>query len=145
MIAMLLAALVGFAITIVLTPVAVRFFHSRSIGQHIREEVEGHRHKGGTPTMGGLVIILAVASGWLVGHLDLRDASGAWRLGCREGEFTFSARSIEYHEALPQLFDPLLAGFALRSRDRAVVRVLLRLLRLPGGAWLMRAWHASRG
>ena len=70
---------------------------------------------------------------------------GAWRLGCREGEFTFSARSIEHHEALPQLFDPLLAGFALRSRDRAVVRVLLRLLRLPGGAWLMRAWHASRG
>ena len=69
----------------------------------------------------------------------------AWRLGCREGEFAFTARAVEHHEALPQLFDPLLAEFSLRSRDRAVVRVLLRLLRLPGGAWLMRAWHASRG
>lgn len=68
-----------------------------------------------------------------------------WRLACREGEFRFTARGVEQHEALPGLFDPLLAGFALRPRDRTVVRVLLRLLRLPGGAWLMRAWHASRG
>jgi len=71
-------------------------------------------------------------------------APGAWRLGCREGEFPFTARGVERHEALPGLFDPLLAGFSLRPRDRTVVRVLLRLLRLPGGAWLMRAWHASR-
>lgn len=75
------------------------------------------------------------------------DSSGprAWRLGCREGEFAFTARTVEHHEALPRLFDPLLAEFSLRPRDRAVVRVLLRALRLPGGAWLMRAWHASRG
>lgn len=69
---------------------------------------------------------------------------GAWRLDCREGEFPFTARGVERHEALPGLFDPLLAGFSLQARERAVVRVLLRLLRLPGGAWLMRAWHASR-
>jgi hypothetical protein len=70
---------------------------------------------------------------------------GAWRLSCPEGEFAFTARGVEHHQALPGLFDPLLAGFSLRARDRTVVRVLLRLLRLPGGAWLMRAWHASRG
>ena len=69
---------------------------------------------------------------------------GDWRVSCREGEFRFSARGVEHHEALPGFFDPMLAGYALRSRDRVVVRVLLRLLRLPGGAWLMRAWHASR-
>ena len=61
MIAMLLSAMVAFAITIMVTPVAVRFFRARRIGQHIREEVEGHQHKHGTPTMGGLVILLAVA------------------------------------------------------------------------------------
>lgn len=69
----------------------------------------------------------------------------SWCISCGEGEFRFSARSVEHHEPLPRLFDPLLDGFALRARDRTVVRVLLRLLRLPGGAWLMRAWHASRG
>lgn len=74
---------------------------------------------------------------------DLADRAG-WRVSCREGEFEFSARGVEHHQALSGFFDPMLAGFALRSRDRAVVRVLLRLLRLPGGAWLMRVWHASR-
>ena len=77
--------------------------------------------------------------------IDTTAELRAWRLSCREGEFPFMARGVEHHEALPQLFDPLLAEFSLRPRDRTVVRVLLRLLRLPGGAWLMRAWHASRG
>jgi len=84
MIAMLLSAMVAFAITIMVTPVAVRFFRARSIGQHIREEVDGHRHKGGTPTMGGLVILVAVVAGWFAGHLDVRDAQGAWQLGFKE-------------------------------------------------------------
>ena len=68
----------------------------------------------------------------------------AWRLDAREGGFEFEACSVERHEARPAFFEPMLAGFALRPRDRTVVRILLRLLRLPGGAWLMRAWHASR-
>lgn len=68
----------------------------------------------------------------------------AWRLDSPEGGFEFQALSIERHEALPAFFEPMLAGFALRPRDRTVVRILLRMLRMPGGAWLMRAWHASR-
>jgi phospho-N-acetylmuramoyl-pentapeptide-transferase len=81
MIAMLASALIAFVIVLALTPVAVRFFHAREMGQHIREEVEGHLHKKGTPTMGGLVILLAVVAGWFAGHLDVRDESGAWQLG----------------------------------------------------------------
>lgn len=77
--------------------------------------------------------------------LDLRAVSdGRWRLLCREGQFEFAARLVERLEPLPQLFDPLLAPHALRARDRARVGILLKLLRLPGGAWLLRAWHASR-
>ena len=84
MIAMLAAALVAFGITMVVTPIAVRFFRGRSLGQHIREEVEGHHHKRGTPTMGGLVILFAVVVGWFVGHLDLRDPEGNWQLGFKD-------------------------------------------------------------
>jgi phospho-N-acetylmuramoyl-pentapeptide-transferase len=83
-IAMLLAALVAFAITIAVTPMAVRFFHARNMGQHIREEVEGHHHKRGTPTMGGLVVVVAVVAGWFVGHIDARDPQGAWQVGFRQ-------------------------------------------------------------
>ena len=75
MIAMLLSASAAFFVTIVLTPIAIRFFRAQGIGQFIQDEVD-HAHKQGTPTMGGLVIILAVTLGWLAGHLDARTPEG---------------------------------------------------------------------
>jgi len=83
MIAMLTSAAVAFLVTILLTPVAIRFFRAREIGQFIQDEV-AHDHKQGTPTMGGLVMILAVITGWLVGHLDARAPDGSWSVGWRE-------------------------------------------------------------
>lgn len=70
---------------------------------------------------------------------------GSWRLTCREGEFELRAAGLEWLEPRPQLFQELLAGHALRTRDRIVARGLLLLLGLPGGARLLRAWHARRG
>jgi phospho-N-acetylmuramoyl-pentapeptide-transferase len=75
MIAMLLSASAAFFVTIVLTPIAIRFFRAEGIGQFIQDEVD-HAHKQGTPTMGGLVMILAVTLGWLAGHLDARTPEG---------------------------------------------------------------------
>ncbi|HAX81831.1 MAG TPA: phospho-N-acetylmuramoyl-pentapeptide-transferase [Actinobacteria bacterium] len=75
MIAMLLSASVAFSVTILLTPVAIRFFRAQGVGQFIQDEVD-HSHKQGTPTMGGLVMILAVILGWLAGHLDARTPEG---------------------------------------------------------------------
>lgn len=84
MIALLVAAIVSFGATLLLTPVAVRFLHARRIGQHIQDEVEVHHHKAGVPTMGGLVILIAVVVGWLAGHVDARDPQGAWQFGFRD-------------------------------------------------------------
>jgi phospho-N-acetylmuramoyl-pentapeptide-transferase len=81
-IAMLAAAAVSFLVTILLTPLAIRFLSDRSIGQFIQDEVD-HDHKRGTPTMGGLVIIVAVVAGWLFGHVDARTPEGAWQIGFR--------------------------------------------------------------
>jgi phospho-N-acetylmuramoyl-pentapeptide-transferase len=58
-------------VSIITTPVLIRFFRSRRIGQHIREDGPAtHTAKAGTPTMGGLVIVGAVVLGYALGHLD---------------------------------------------------------------------------
>src|SRR5580658_2791842 len=54
-------------ICIFLSPKFIEFLRKREFGQHIREDgPEGHRQKAGTPTMGGLIIFLAVAIAFLI-------------------------------------------------------------------------------
>ncbi len=71
MIALLIASAVAFVVSISLTPAAIRILRRRNIGQFIQEEVAGHSHKRGTPTMGGLVMWAAVAVGYFVAHFRL--------------------------------------------------------------------------
>jgi len=73
------------------------------------------------------------------------DAAGVWHLRCAEGEFQFRARAVDRLATQPALFTPLHRPFALSGTDRLAVRVLLWLLRLPGGARVLRHWHARRG
>ena len=87
----------------------------------------------------------AVVSRPRLERLADEGASGRFRLSCAEGRFEFGALGVEVLEDRTGLFDVPLAEFALRPRDRSVVRWLLRLLRLPGGARLLRAWHTRRG
>jgi hypothetical protein len=44
----------------------------------------------------------------------------------------------------PELYERLHRPFALGRGERLAARVLLALLRLPGGAGLLRRWHARR-
>ncbi len=83
MIATLAAAAASFAVAMTLTPFAIRFLSDRDVGQFIQDEVD-HDHKRGTPTMGGLVIMVAVLSGWVFGHFDPRSPEGTWQFGFRE-------------------------------------------------------------
>jgi phospho-N-acetylmuramoyl-pentapeptide-transferase len=54
-------------ICIFLSPKFIEFLRKREFGQQIREEgPEGHRQKAGTPTMGGVIIFLAVAIPFLI-------------------------------------------------------------------------------
>ena len=73
MIALLISAAVAFAVSILVTPWAVRAFRRHNIGQFIQEEVTGHLHKQGTPTMGGAVMIAAVLVGYLLSHVRVWD------------------------------------------------------------------------
>ncbi len=61
---------VGFLCALLLTPLWIRFLRARSLGQQIREEGPStHLHKAGTPTMGGVIIVLAAVVGYLMGHV----------------------------------------------------------------------------
>jgi phospho-N-acetylmuramoyl-pentapeptide-transferase len=54
-------------ICIFLSPKFIEFLRRREFGQHIREDgPEGHHQKAGTPTMGGIIVMLAVAIPFLI-------------------------------------------------------------------------------
>ncbi|HEX9707044.1 MAG TPA: hypothetical protein VGA24_05335 [Steroidobacteraceae bacterium] len=78
--------------------------------------------------------------------LERRDAAGeqSWRLSCDQGRFDFEAQAVERIETRPALYATLHRPFELSTTDRMAVRLLLALLRLPGGPKLLRLWHARR-
>lgn len=71
MISLLLASAFAFVLVIFVTPIAIRYLRRNNIGQFIQSEVEGHMHKQGVPTMGGIVIILGAAVGYLLAHYKI--------------------------------------------------------------------------
>jgi phospho-N-acetylmuramoyl-pentapeptide-transferase len=63
----LIAGMASLLICIFLGPKFIDFLREKEFGQHIREEgPEGHHLKAGTPTMGGLVLLLAVSVPFLI-------------------------------------------------------------------------------
>jgi phospho-N-acetylmuramoyl-pentapeptide-transferase len=63
----LIAGTASLLICIFLSPRFIAFIRAREFGQHIREEgPEGHHTKAGTPTMGGLIIFVAVSIPFLI-------------------------------------------------------------------------------
>ena len=66
----MLAGFIGLVVSLLGTPIAVRNFRRRGWGQLIREEgPKAHYEKAGTPTMGGLVILLGAVLGYTFGHI----------------------------------------------------------------------------
>lgn len=66
MISILIAAIVGLAVSILLTPILIRIFAKQGFGQEIRDDgPQTHLKKRGTPTMGGTAIIIAMWVGYL--------------------------------------------------------------------------------
>jgi phospho-N-acetylmuramoyl-pentapeptide-transferase len=62
----LLAGVIALLISIVSGPKFIAFLRRKELGQHIREEgPEHHVSKQGTPTMGGLLILVSAAIGFL--------------------------------------------------------------------------------
>lgn len=74
MIALLIAVGVSFSISVFVTPLIIRLVKSKGAGQFIRDDgpiVHPHILKAGTPTMGGIAIVLAVLLGYYFSHFRL--------------------------------------------------------------------------
>jgi phospho-N-acetylmuramoyl-pentapeptide-transferase len=71
-IALLIAAGVAFAVAVLGTPLLIRVLRARGIGQLIRDDgpfTHPHAQKAGTPTMGGIAIVVGAVLGYLVAHV----------------------------------------------------------------------------
>ncbi len=110
-----------------LSPKFIEFLRRREFGQNIREEgPEGHKTKAGTPTMGGIIIMLAFAIPFLI--LSNRD----WRsmavfggaLACALLGFADDYTKIVRRRSL-----------GLRARTKLLVTIAISL-----GLW----WVATR-
>ena len=65
MISLIIGILVSLVVTIVGTPLLIRLVHKLNYGQYIRQDgPQSHLVKRGTPTLGGVVINLAIVLGW---------------------------------------------------------------------------------
>lgn len=70
MINLLVAGVVSFVVSLAGTPLLIRWLRARGIGQQIRDDgPQGHFSKAGTPTMGGITIVVAGVAGYAASHL----------------------------------------------------------------------------
>ena len=68
MIGLIAAFIIAMALSVMGTPLLIRFLVLHQYGQFIRQDgPTQHLTKRGTPTMGGVVIILATVVAWLIG------------------------------------------------------------------------------
>jgi phospho-N-acetylmuramoyl-pentapeptide-transferase len=73
----LVASGAALAISILLTPYLIRFFARQGFGQEIRAEgPASHQSKRGTPTMGGVAILVSIWVGFLTAHLTSPESGG---------------------------------------------------------------------
>ena len=58
----LFTIIMGFLISVLISPILIPFLRRLKFGQSIREEgPKSHMKKSGTPTMGGVMIIVSIA------------------------------------------------------------------------------------
>jgi phospho-N-acetylmuramoyl-pentapeptide-transferase len=128
----LIAGTASLLMCLFLSPKFIEFLRRREFGQNIREEgPQGHKTKAGTPTMGGLMIILAFAVPFLI--LSKRDWQSVGVFGgalaCALLGFADDYTKIVKRRSL-----------GLRARTKLVVTVAISL-----GLWFVATQKAHLG
>src|ERR1700736_5769293 len=125
-------------ICIFLSPRFIEFLRKREFGQQIREDgPEGHHQNAGTPTMGGIILLLAIATPFLILHhwsatsATVRD--DAWRAVGVFGA-ALACALLGFADDYVKLVRRRSLG--LRARTKLVVTIVISL-----GLW----WIARHG
>jgi phospho-N-acetylmuramoyl-pentapeptide-transferase len=127
----LIAGTASLLICLFLSPKFIAFVRRREFGQNIREEgPQGHQTKAGTPTLGGIVILIAFAVPFLI--LDSRTGTGFWE---SMGVFgaTVACALLGFADDYTKFAKRRSLG--LRARTKLVVTVLISV-----GLW----WVATQ-
>ena len=128
----LIAGTASLLMCLFLSPKFIDFLRNREFGQNIREEgPQGHQTKAGTPTMGGIIIFLAIAVPYVL--LSSRD----WRslgvffaaIACALLGFADDYTKIVRRRSL-----------GLRARTKLVVTIAISL-----GLWWIATQKANIG
>ena len=123
----LIAGTASLLMCLFLSPKFIEFLRRREFGQNIREEgPEGHKTKAGTPTMGGIIIMVAFAVPFLI--LSNRDWPSIGVLGA-----TLACAALGFADDWTKIVKRRSLG--LRARTKLVVTVAISL-----GLW----WVATQ-
>jgi phospho-N-acetylmuramoyl-pentapeptide-transferase len=123
----LVAGTASLLLCLFLSPKFIEFLRQREFGQNIREEgPEGHKTKAGTPTMGGIIIVIAFAIPFLI--LSTRDWQSVGVLGA-----TLACAVLGFADDYTKIVKRRSLG--LRARTKLVVTIAISL-----GLW----WVATQ-
>jgi phospho-N-acetylmuramoyl-pentapeptide-transferase len=126
----LIAGTASLLICIFLSPKFISFLRDREFGQNIRPEgPEGHHEKAGTPTMGGIIIIVAIAAPFLILSSHTAQALGVFgaAIACALVGFTDDYTKIVKRRSL-----------GLRARTKLIVMIAISL-----GLWWVATEEAG--
>lgn len=116
----LLAFLVAFAVGVLISPIVIKVTKRLKFGQNILSYVDNHKSKQGTPTMGGVIFLLAIVLSFVI---FARDNS---RLG-------YVALSVTVAYGLIGFLDDFLKikhkqNLGLRAYQKVIGQVLIAII-----------------
>jgi phospho-N-acetylmuramoyl-pentapeptide-transferase len=126
----LIAGTASLLICVFLSPKFISFLRDQEFGQRIREEgPEGHHEKAGTPTMGGIIIVLALSAPFLILSDYGAQALGVFftMLACALLGFADDFMKIVRRRSL-----------GLRARTKLIVTIVISL-----GLWWVATQEAG--
>ena len=128
--AILIAGLASLLISIFLGPKYIEYLREREFGQHIREEgPQEHHAKAGTPTMGGIIIIIAIAAPFLILSSHTAQALGVFGAAIACGLVGFAD---DYTKIVKR------RSLGLRARTKLIVTIAISL-----GLWWVATEEAG--
>jgi phospho-N-acetylmuramoyl-pentapeptide-transferase len=126
----LIAGTASLLLCLFLSPKFIEFLRARAFGQNIREEgPEGHKVKAGTPTMGGIIIMVAFAIPFVI--LSTRDWRSIGVLGA-----TVACALLGFADDYTKIVKRRSLG--LRARTKLVVTIAISL-----GLWWVATHKAG--